>query len=1066
MRMEQQVLFSKLIPPMPSVNYMRRLGLTKKLAKSANAKVTILHSGAGYGKSSTLAQFFEDQQSKYSWYHITEDDDDLLPFLRHLLHSVRRVWQNFGENFKQWDSFSMFPKKDELNKLFTLFANDFCEITEPFYIVLDDFHVVNHVFQINYIMDKLIEFLPPNIHVVVATRVYPSWNCLKSIKMNGQLIECKETDFIFSEEEIQVLFEDYFNYKLSEQEVRNVLAVTEGWAMAILLMAIQNTDTKISFDELTKLSLKDFFEYLSDEIFEGIGKRAQQSLLYFSIFQTFSLELIEDVFGENEGKQLQELVLKHAFIQPLTGNCEYRFHSLIQQFLEEKWLANNPHQYKVLQEKASNYFNEKGNITQAVYHAFKTKDENYIGQILVQNAQYFIKLGQFDWLLDRIKELSSNCRNHYYQLFYVEGECRRFRAQYEMAKQAYEQCMQLAKMYEDHLLILRSNEGLANIYLDTIQPAVAEKYLVEVLTLAEHVPLKVDELDLLHRQYAENLVNLGFASDAEQWVSKKGISINILMQGNLDVRIFLRQGKLIEAKSLLENRFSQDLRMLEAHRETDVLLSLIYAMLGEGKLAKISASNGIEHSQREQAHYATAVANLRNGHAELLVNPFDINAAVKFYEKAIESMDQMRITRAKAESYMGLAIAKGRQGLIDEAVYCAQLGLYETERVQDRWVSGLLYIALTMIHFENNQIEQAKSAAERALELFQTTKDFYCEMVIHFWITRIAIKQQNEQSFCKHFNKFTEILLEQHYDFFITKSTIFGPRNQVSFYDLLTYAFQYEVNPSLRAVLVQKLDMNVEQNHPSFAIQIKLFGPMIVMRDWQELGTKAWHRDKAKELFCYLYLHHNRFVTKEELMHSLWPENDEEAMKRDFKVVYNALLKVLEPGRSAREESFYIARKQSMYKLIAEPFIISDIHYFEWFMTIGFGEKNPVFANEWLVKAVTLYNGTIFEDKPQLDWLQSERERYNQLYLQVLERLAQVNIRLKDFEQVIVWCERILKLDQTWEEAYRLLMFSYYQLQNRALAVKWYEKCITNLKNELNIEPMEITIQMYEMITR
>ena len=72
---------------------------------------------------------------------------------------------------------------------------------------------------------------------------------------------------------------------------------------------------------------------------------------------------------------------------------------------------------------------------------------------------------------------------------------------------------------------------------------------------------------------------------------------------------------------------------------------------------------------------------------------------------------------------------------------------------------------------------------------------------------------------------------------------------------------------------------------------------------------------------------------------------------------------------------------------------------------------------------------------------------------------------LKEFEKTIYWAEKLLRIDRTWEEAYRLLMYAYYQLQNRSQSVKWYDRCVTTLEQELGIEPMETTIQMYEMIT-
>ena len=86
------VLLSKIIPPDTSHYYMRRASITKKLTKIEQSKLTILHSGAGYGKTSALAQFVADkEQHLFSWYQVTKEDDDVLPFFRNLFYSIQKV---------------------------------------------------------------------------------------------------------------------------------------------------------------------------------------------------------------------------------------------------------------------------------------------------------------------------------------------------------------------------------------------------------------------------------------------------------------------------------------------------------------------------------------------------------------------------------------------------------------------------------------------------------------------------------------------------------------------------------------------------------------------------------------------------------------------------------------------------------------------------------------------------------------------------------------------------------------------------------------------------------------
>lgn len=127
-------------------------------------------------------------------------------------------------------------------------------------------------------------------------------------------------------------------------------------------------------------------------------------------------------------------------------------------------------------------------------------------------------------------------------------------------------------------------------------------------------------------------------------------------------------------------------------------------------------------------------------------------------------------------------------------------------------------------------------------------------------------------------------------------------------------------------------------------------------------------------------------------------------------------------------------------------------------------EKTAGKAVDHLLKATALYKGKLFEEKLSVEWIAQERERVEQLYIQALERLAQSYTRLQDYGKTIEWAERLLRIDQTWEEAYRLLMYAHYQLQNRPQSIKWYRKCQAVLQEELAIEPMETTEQMYKMI--
>ncbi|MFC4411229.1 BTAD domain-containing putative transcriptional regulator [Chungangia koreensis] len=1061
--MEQTtILLSKLIPPVPSSSFMRRPSLNKLLKKSSDAKLTLLHSGAGYGKSSSLAQYFLDSRLLYSWYTVTAEDDDVLPFLRHLQLSIQRVLPDFGERLFTHELPSAFPKEEELRQWHTRFTNSLFDIKQPLYIILDDYHLVDHVFQINYIMEKLIEFLPPHVHIIVATRHRPKWASLSKLKLNNALNEITETHFSFSEEEISVYFEDFFGKVISKEEAQAIIELTEGWAIAINLLARQTETLQSGLPD--KPALQDLFAYLTEEVFNNMSKEEQTSLLSFSIFPTFTESLIGDFYGYQEAEKLKALADRHVFIQPLREDGTYRFHALFQQFLKNKWIQQDKEGWLAAHRRATEYHIKKGNSTFAIDHALKTDDVANVAATLLATAPSFIRSGQFDLVIDIMKELPETLKSKSYSLYYYEGESHRYRAYYEKARQSYMKCLDLAQRENDLVYISRANAGLAHIYLDTIQPGLAEPYLIDALSSAVQTDaFSKKEMDQLKRQFAENLVNLGRASEAAEFVKTEKLDETILIDGNLDARILLRTGQLVEAEQLLKSR-TTEYRLPDSHRETEILLSFVSALIGKAEQAKESADHGIAIGQKEKSGFVEAVGNIRKGHAEYLINPFDLGKAEQLYEKAIQQMDELNVSRGKAEPLLGLAIVKARMGQSAEGIQLALEGLRETEKVNDRWLSGLIRIGLSIIYSYDHNFDDAIAVAKEAERIFVICGDHYSEMITSFWLARAYLLKEDQEGFIEHINRCTSLCNEYKYGFFFNRDTVFGPFDREIFKPILLKAYQLNEEHSGIQFVYQNLELEGLTSHPGYRLYVNLLGPFELQIGKEVVGDRKWQRDKAKELFIFLLLNRGRFAAKEEIMSVLWKDSDLESADRDFKVALNALLKVLEPNRGAREESFFIQRKQTMYRLNPAASIITDLDLFTTYGEKGMEERDAKKAKEFLTKAVDRYKGNLFEEKSTLDWLEDDRRNLEETFLTILERLAQTSTRLKEFGNTIHWAEKLLKIDRTWEEAYRLLMFAHYQQHNRSLAVKWYERCVQVLQDELNIEPMETTEQMYDMI--
>lgn len=291
---------------------------------------------------------------------------------------------------------------DELNRWYKLFVNCLCDIEESLLIVIDDFHLVDHVFPINYFMEKIIEFAPPSIHFIIASRTLPNWDIMRKLKLQKRWLVMKEDELAFTTEEIAVFFEEYVDVHLSEAEMTKVLEITEGWAISISLLAEQWHHA--SLDHWLTISTNDLFTYLSEEVYSTMTASEQDTILKLAIFPTFSAELFEAFYGAEIAQILNALTQRHLFIQPVTTDGLYRFHALFSRFLEMKW-RQHPSQYTDLHKQAALYYVDRHNIQSVLYHAFKTNDHDFCGELLQLHAESIVRAGQFEWLLEKSIDL-------------------------------------------------------------------------------------------------------------------------------------------------------------------------------------------------------------------------------------------------------------------------------------------------------------------------------------------------------------------------------------------------------------------------------------------------------------------------------------------------------------------------------------------------------------------------------------------------------------------------------------------------------------------------------------
>ncbi|RSD29312.1 BTAD domain-containing putative transcriptional regulator [Mesobacillus subterraneus] len=1065
---------TKLMVPGLQEQWIRRAKFSKKMKAISEKPLTIIQAGAGYGKSTALTMFVQDEKQMCCWYTITSSDDDILPFLSYLTASIQTLHPDFGSELVTYmKKMDRYIREEELGMLCSIFINEILQIPEPLTIILDDYHAIEHSYHINVWLEKLLEHMPGQLHLVISTRTRPGWKILAKLKAKNELNELTKTDLIFGKDEIELLLSDFYQLAISDEQVDQLYHITEGWVIAIGMIAQQLPHLQ-SLDELLAepaKSLEDLFQYLVYEVFSKQPPMIQQFLEQTSIFEEISPDVCDHILGMNGSIQmLQQLTSKNLFIHQV-GDSQFRYHALFREFLENRLIHGQTGQYKNLMLNCARFYEKRGQWEDALYCYEKIGQFDAAAAIMNEQGLELLEHGKLENLYERLTKIPLEEKKRYSSLLFLEGEVYRYRSLYGQAETSYDLAVQTADRQGDIHWKSKALEGKAKIYLDTIQPLKAERILAQAIELREKAMLSGTEKETgrLYQLLAENLINSGQALKAEKWM-ERAKSMGVHMEdGNLEARLYLRTGRFEEARRILTAMKEVDggagnEHLPQSHRETDLLLALIEAFIGNGMQAKALSQSGIQHGIKMQAPYVEACGWIRMGHSVQLLGQYDWQLAEKCYETALQIMGRLDMERGKAEPLMGLCLLYGSRREFEKAADAGRKALLETERVKDIWLSALITLCMAISAIYNHKFAEAGEGLCKAEVLFSQCGDEYGKMLMAFWESYYLFLLQDEQGFKAAFNRFLKQLKSGDYEFFLKKRTTFGPRDLQVFAPMLIEAVKKGIVPSYAEKLLEDLKLPRLISHPGYTLKIQTLGHFRVWLGDREVEDRDWQRGKAKELFQLFLTKRNQYLQKEDLFQILWPMHEEKNADRDFKVALNALNNVLEPARKARAAPFFIIREGAGYGLNPQAAVELDSQLFEEWAEAGLDERNAEKSIEELGRALRLYHGDYLPERRYEDWCINERERLLVYFLRSAEKLAQLSVRREDYNSAIHWCQKILQKDRTWEEAYRLLMFCYYRKNNRPQGIKWYKKCCEVLEEELGVTPLEPTRHMYEMI--
>lgn len=350
------VLKALLLPPALSPRLLSRPELVDRLVLALQARSALIVAGAGYGKSTLLAQ--AEAADGRPWLWLSCDDRIMTErsVLAHVLAALERRFPGVG---------SAVSLSGTVAENVTALCNEVVDtVPDDIVLAVDDIHLLSPAAA--DALRMLIHDLPPHVHLALASRrALP----FATGRLRNTLELREEALALNLDEAVQLL--DLLAPGCDKASAWELHASTEGWVSGLILAARAGSAPH----RHRRVAHAACFDYLAEEVLSRQPERLRRFLVQSSVVDRFTPEIAVALTGRTDSREIISTLLDaHLFIQRLDLDGQwYRYHHLFQAFLRRAVSTSRPEAI-ALHRRAAAAWRAAGDSAMAVNHHLAAGD--------------------------------------------------------------------------------------------------------------------------------------------------------------------------------------------------------------------------------------------------------------------------------------------------------------------------------------------------------------------------------------------------------------------------------------------------------------------------------------------------------------------------------------------------------------------------------------------------------------------------------------------------------------------------------------------------------------------
>ncbi|MDP3064539.1 MAG: BTAD domain-containing putative transcriptional regulator [Chloroflexota bacterium] len=1047
---------AKVMAPAAPPGAIPRQRLTKLLHAGMDRRLVIVTAPAGYGKTTLLAQFAAELDFPVCWLTLDRWDGDPVCFMENLVWAVRRCFPAFGSStLSRLGSARDFAK--EVRTIASVLIREMESLADYSALVLDDCQHLDASPAAQELLDVLIAYLPEHMHLVLASRTRPKMSSLPRLIASRRVTLLTAEDLRLTAAEAESLCRALFGPDLSEEAVRELVGRCHGWPAALVLTGV-DMQRKSSGDQASG----HLIEYLAAEVLAQQPPAVQEFLFKTSLLPFLRPDLCDSMLGWQDSLgTLGELARSNLVARTTEGAPEYRYHSLIQEFLRRRFAEAEPAAYRKCLVRAGDVLAEAGLWRYALECYCDSEQWSLATALLEGQVDQLVQSGQWRLLGQSLDRLPARVLHQNACLVVWRARTCIEEGRPEDALRLLSPLPACVRQSNDSTVAVRALTvvGIALRLIGKVDASLAE------LEQARSSMGGVESNSALWAEVAHNL-GIGYAVKRDSHrarallgealaLSERAGDMARTCKVRYDLGVMnMEQGRLDEALAHYDVALSGLEKLGNEVEATGVLnnLAMAHFLMADYGLARDVLLRAVPKAASLGLTRTEAYCQITLADVYLTLEEYP--EAVAAYERGVHLAGQCGEHPLLVYGQGGLArlLLKTGQAVRAKVLLREALALAEEQRLELH--RGLLLITWAVAHQAEGAPQRAEDCLKDAVNLLERVEAplELCRARLHLANLRLAQGRAAEAT--RGLTELAADLKEWPSFYFLVPDILEMPA-------LLEMAVQAEIGDGLFLVLSRKVEDTrksvqrarepaatastpSEPVHP--AMQALALGQSRVLMDGQEVTGSRWRSAKAKELFFFLACA-SRPLTTEEIVASVWPETLPEKGHNSFRCNLFRARRALYFDCVVHEDGYYRFAPTGRLSFDRSDFLAM----LEKARRLP---KGSSLRAECLSQALLLYRGP-FLPEFYSEWCETERRQMESCNLEAMALLAGYYAGRGDFERAALLCEQILQVDPFDEGALQGALEYHARGGHRELSLRTYRRAEQVYRKELGCAPPE-----------